>query len=507
MVRLLFIVSVVVLSIWLISNHFDNGTTPNNFHTQVESIGHDRIVFIRSVENEMYLNGHTYQGDPEYGAVDIADDPLSPELSGTRWRTRKEGQFIRFKNLGFAIGDNRWLDGHANPEDAEYKVVELAPTFKEHYTGTRWLIEDTPDGLVFKNQGVDLFLGLKEENDDIGAALVDEPYLWEVIDFEDMPTDEDKFLNPVADNKADPWVLLHEGSYYHCYSRTNGIYVTKADSLHKLGIGKSYEVYSPEKGQPNSRNIWAPELHLINNKFYLYYTAGIPAHPKHENQRMYCASADNPLGPFQYEGQLRPPNSNHYAIDGTVLQHNNQLFFLWCGVTNTNKWVQRLYISGMSSPTELSTPKVMISEPIHWWEREYGLINEAPQILKKNGKVHIVYSANSTFSNNYCLGLLTWNGGPMLEKNSWDKHSTALFRNSNNHLGPFSPGHVSFTKSLDGTEDWLLYHTAQYGHSKKDLDSTKTRRWINIKKFEWTRDNVPVFGDPVFPFTPMKKPK
>jgi len=71
----------------------------------------------------------------------------------------------------------------------------------------------------------------------------------------------------------------------------------------------------------------------------------------------------------------------------------------------------------------------------------------------------IIYSASGSWGDNYCLGQLTWTGGDVLDPKSWVKKANPVFSGTNQVI---SPGHASFVKSLDGSEDWIVYHTAKH---------------------------------------------
>ena len=60
---------------------------------------------------------------------------------------------------------------------------------------------------------------------------------------------------------------------------------------------------------------------------------------------------------------------DNYAIDGTVMNYNNNLYFLLSGTVNGSR-TQNIYIAKMSSPTSISTKKVLISTPTYSFEKQ-----------------------------------------------------------------------------------------------------------------------------------------
>ena len=79
---------------------------------------------------------------------------------------------------------------------------------------------------------------------------------------------------------------------------------------------------------------------------------------------------------------------------------------------------------------------------------------------------------------------------------AWIKESEPVFQSAN---GVYGPGHCCFTKSPDGTEDWIFYHAAREKGSGWD-------RNVRAQRFEWTPEGSPRFGTPHSIDEPLKKP-
>ena len=58
--------------------------------------------------------------------------------------------------------------------------------------------------------------------------------------------------------------------------------------------------------------------------------------------------------------------------------------------------------------------------------------------------------------------------------------------------GVSAPGHNTFFKSPDGTEDWIIYHANSSASGACDMSRTP-----RIQKFTWNADGTPNFGEPV----------
>ncbi len=305
------------------------------------------------------------------------------------------------------------------------------------------------------------------------------------------------FKNPFASWGADPWVIFHEGFYYYCYATTTKIWVKKASCLQDIfEVDKSLIWQSPPN-KPYSSHIWAPELHYLDNKWYVYFAAD-DGH--NVNHRMYVleGKSQDPQGEYVLKGKIASP-SDRWAIDGTVLvMPSGDKYFIWSGWQGSKDIQQNLYIAPMSNPWTISGKRILISTPEYDWEKKGGtpLVNEGPQILKKENRLFIIYSASGAWSDDYCLGQLILIGKDVLNKNSWVKKKTSVFASTSSVIGP---GHASFTISPDGKEDWIVYHVHKYKGSGWKRD-------VRIQRFEWDSKGHPYFGEPVSVETELKAP-
>ena len=92
------------------------------------------------------------------------------------------------------------------------------------------------------------------------------------------------------------------------------------------------------------------------------------------------------------------------------------------------------------------------------WETSNGNVSEGPVVIDSGENYYVIYSATSTWSDDYSLGMLQINKtrDPM-QISSWYKHPNPVFV-KNVEEGVFGPGHASFTVSPDGSEHWMVYH-------------------------------------------------
>ncbi|MBN1292309.1 MAG: glycoside hydrolase family 43 protein [Candidatus Latescibacteria bacterium] len=293
-------------------------------------------------------------------------------------------------------------------------------------------------------------------------------------------------INPVAPDGHDPWVTQKGGVYYYCYSQKGGIWVNRSRTIQNAVQFRGIEIWRPEPGTPYSKEIWAPELHNIRDRWYVYFAAD---DGKNENHRMYVLESDtgNALGKYTFMGKIAD-SSDKWAIDGTVLNFDGNLYFIWSGWEGEKNVQQNLYIARMKDPVSVKGNRVLLSQPDYDWEKIGNpLINEGPQVLHHHSDVFIIYSASGSWTDDYCLGQLRLTGTDPLNPESWHKKMTPVFGST---ATVFGPGHASFTKSPDGSEDWIVYHAAKFS-------GAGWNRNTRMQPFIWDIDGNPCFGYPV----------
>ena len=327
------------------------------------------------------------------------------------------------------------------------------------------------------------------------AVLLLLPFLAQPAQAGAPSDDRATFTNPIVRSGADPWVIRRDGHYYYCQSHGGGIMIAQADRLEEIGKGPCAIVWKPPRGMP-PRDLWAPELHHLRGKWYIYVAADDGAN---RNHRMIVleGTTQNPRDPFLYKARLAAA-TDRWAIDGTVLQMpGDRLYFIWSGWEGFENVAQNLYIAPLTNPWTIQGDRVCLSRPEHDWEkRGTPLINEGPVALWHGDSLSVVYSASGSWGDDYCLGLLRWNGSDVLKPRSWEKSPKAIFSRT---FDVFGPGHCSFTRSPDGREDWVVYHAAKRSGAGWDRD-------VRIQPFTWNPDGTPNLGRPVSPGVRLKVP-
>lgn len=307
---------------------------------------------------------------------------------------------------------------------------------------------------------------------------------------------------PIVIERADPWVYQHSDGYYYFTGSVPGyqsIELRRAKSLTDLEDNAQIEtVWQAHETGLQSELIWAPEVHFIDGAWYIYYAAsdheGIRDH-KHHHRMFVIAntSADPFTGKWEEKGQI-VTQFESFSLDGTVFEHKDRLYYVWAQLDPRIPGNSNLYISEMENPWTLKGKQTLLSIPEYDWEKRVYLVNEGAATIIRNGKVFITYSASAT-DENYAMGLL-WadEDSDLLDGYSWSKSEEPVFQSSETY-NQYGPGHNSFTKSEDGTQDILIYHARpEVNRSGNPLDNPN--RHAHAKVFTWDDNGFPVFGEP-----------
>lgn len=304
-------------------------------------------------------------------------------------------------------------------------------------------------------------------------------------------------INPLVPWRADPWCFKHTDGFYYftgsvpSYDR---IELTRAHSLRELAFAQPKTVWHKHASGPMSYHIWAPELHHINGKWYLYFAAGRA--DAIWNIRMYVLenASPNPLeGQWVERGQIHTAWDS-FSLDATTFEHKGKRYLLWAQKDPAIEGNTNLYLAHMNTPWSITGPQVRLSRPDFAWEKQGFEVNEGPAILKHDGRIFLTYSASATDAR-YCLGMLWADANTdLLNSASWHKSPQPVFTTSlaNRQYGP---GHNSFTTSLDGSVDLMIYHARPYPQTVGDPLYDPNRQ-TRVGVVHWDEQGMPIFGAP-----------
>ena len=275
----------------------------------------------------------------------------------------------------------------------------------------------------------------------------------------------------------DPWVVPYDGSLLLIQSAAGDrkLVVKQFRDLEHMDRNHETVIWTPPSGSDHARELWAPELHEIDGRWYVYYAA---CDGRNANHRMYVLAADHPLGPYTELGPICDPAHDVWAIDLTVLRHEGGLYGVWSGWDGADDgFPQNLYIAPMSNPWTICGERRCISRPQHGWETSVAAINEGPEVVRDpaTGRLFLLYSADASWTQSYKMGLLEWTGGDVCDPASWHKLPRPFLTGG---------GHGCVVDTEAG--QYLVYHR------KLSHDPGWADREIRWAPLSWDADGYPV---------------
>ncbi len=307
-------------------------------------------------------------------------------------------------------------------------------------------------------------------------------------------------VNPLVRQRADAQVFLHTDGYYYMTGSVpeyDRLVLRRSRTLAGLSTANERVLWRHEKTGPMSGFLWAPELHLIDGRWIMYFAAG-PSGGGEDVFRIrtfavVCDGPDAMTGTWTVLGQLTTPWDS-FTLDSTSFVHRGTRYLAWAqrepGIeTNSN-----LYLAPLATPLTLAAKPARLAVPTLDWEIRGFKVAEAPALLARNGKLFMTYSASATDAR-YCMGMLTArDDADIMDPAAWTKSPQPVFKSSPAHK-VFGPGHNSFTVDERG-RDILVYHARDYEAIKGD-PLFDPNRHTRVQTFKYKPDGTPDFGEPV----------
>ncbi len=309
-----------------------------------------------------------------------------------------------------------------------------------------------------------------------------------------------KYNEPWIMQRADPFVLLGEDGWYYFSASVpayDKIILRRAKSLSELANATEKTIWEKHESGPMSKHIWAPELHYLFGKWYIYFAGGEMEDEWKIRPYVLECQGQNPWEDEWIEkGKMQRAEDDEFSfeafsLDMHVFENKGEWYCVWAEKVGVGKQISNLYIAKMENGYTLSTVQVLLTTPDYDWERFGFWVNEGPGTIKHDGKIFLTYSASDT-GIHYCVGLLTADeNSDLLDPKSWDKSRMPVLGTSEEH-GIYGPGHNSFTKDEEGN-DIIVYHA----RTEAEIIGNplyNPNRHAMLMKVQWDKDGRPVFA-------------
>jgi len=297
------------------------------------------------------------------------------------------------------------------------------------------------------------------------------------------------YLNPIIPNEdnPDPGALFYNGSYY--VVTTIGDLSPSKFKIHRSDDLQNWELaryvfppdHLPKWANPIS-SFWAPELHIVNGKFRVYYAA------RELITGRLCigvGASDNILGPYIDKGTPIVKNTTVGSIDASVLTlEDGTYYLLWKedGESNVPKqptwiWAQQLTYDGL---TVIGSKYALTRNTLDW----EGDLIEAPWIVKQGDWYYLFYSGHGYCDGKYSIGVAR-SKDPI---GTYEKKGDPILVSDQAWIGP---GHCSVVQDVHNENKWvMIFHAWKEGQI-----CGSNSRFLMIDNISWSDDEWPSMGN------------
>lgn len=317
----------------------------------------------------------------------------------------------------------------------------------------------------------------------------------------------------IAD-RADPFITLGNDGYYY-FTASYPMYghddkegydrviLRRSKTIEGLKTAEEKVILDEKDSDSEFRFIWAPELHFIGGKWYVFYAASGSADNIWDINchAAVCTGADPYNDKWVTKGKFQAAEGDDFAftrfsLDMTYFECGGKSYVIWA----QNGGNSNLYIAEVdpSEPWKTVTPAMLLTKPEYDWEKIRIPVNEGPSVLFHDGKVIVAYSASAT-GPEYCIGFMYADEkADLLDRASWTKTDKPALT-SDDLVDEYGPGHNSFTVDENG-DVIFVYHSrskecfeGKCGYSDGDslYDPCRSAR---IRKVVWDENGLPILN-------------
>lgn len=289
-----------------------------------------------------------------------------------------------------------------------------------------------------------------------------------------------KYKDPFIAQRADPFITKSEdGIYYftasypafgdelHGYDR---IILRQGRSVSELPSAQEKVIWRAHEKGAMSRHIWAPELHFIGGRWYIFFAAATSDDKWDIKPYVLRCNGNDPYNDSWEElGVVHRREDDDlsfrcFSLDMTYFSHNSKHYLIWAQIEGCSS----LFIAETyeETPWKLKSLPVLLSVPEYDWEKVVYKVNEGASVLKTDKKIYVFFSASGTGAE-YCMGRLEADAdSDLTDASSWKKLPYPVLETSD-LINAAGPGHNCFVEDENG-EMLLVYHARPAQHLTED---------------------------------------
>ncbi len=284
------------------------------------------------------------------------------------------------------------------------------------------------------------------------------------------------YPNPFIPERADPYVTKgNDGFYYFTASYPaylnvdagyDRIILRKSDTVIGLANAEEHTIWSAHTEGIMSKHIWAPELHFVGGKWYIFFAAGEKDAVWNIRPFVLMCEGSDPVNDRWIEmGKMQATDSDEtsfstFSLDMTYFEHKSKHYLIWAEKIGDSS----LFMAEINpqEPWKLISKPILLTKPEYDWEIIRHRVNEGPSVLKTDDKIFVFFSASGTGAE-YCMGMLYADANSdLMDINSWRKCSEPVLR-TEDLTDEAGPGHNSFVVDENG-DLLIVYHARPHSH-------------------------------------------
>jgi GH43 family beta-xylosidase len=295
--------------------------------------------------------------------------------------------------------------------------------------------------------------------------------------------------------QADPMMFTWNGSYYLYVNEQ--LQYNRLRRTHSLaGIASAAdEIISSGVVGVGTATSCGYMLHW-NSLWYQYCADG-------RGSLVLVSSADDPMSTYTLAGYIDGP-SGFTGYSEWPIVVGSQIYMLFTNDA-TSTTLHSIWAAKFSNPYTRTGTWNIIATPNSgsgsWECGDSRCIDEGGSAVVHGSKAFLLFSAGGYESPDYCVGMLTAStSSDLTQQSSWTKSSGCVI-SRNNAASVYGPGSALWFKSLDGTQDWIVYHVKTSTNNQYNGDDRK----LELMHITWDSGGNPIFASPhaMDTFTPL----
>ena len=318
------------------------------------------------------------------------------------------------------------------------------------------------------------------------------------------------YPNPFIPERADPYVTKGPDGYYYFtasypaslnvdagYDR---IILRRSNTVIGLATAEEHTIWSAHNEGIMSKHIWAPEIHFIGGKWYIFFAAGEKEAIWNIRPFVLMCEGSDPINDKWVEmGKMQASEGDdrsftEFSLDMTYFENNGKHYLVWAEKLGDSS----LFMAEIdpAEPWKLISKPIFLTKPEYDWELIRHKVNEGPAVLKTDDKIYVFFSASGTGAE-YCMGkVYADRNADLMDINNWTKSPEPALQTSD-LVGEAGPGHNSFVVDENG-DLLIVYHARPTSHFEKNCGTYCDEplydpcRHARVKFVRFDENNTPI---------------